>query len=289
MAVLKLINNSEEQNEKNLCFVNASLQLLHSIEDFRDFFKSKAYRTDLSRKLPISDEVSRIFRMAEDFRTSAGEIRRLVGQYHRRVDICNGSQQDMEEFTRLLSDCLEKELESVDASMIMNKFKGREMNLRLFLNTTDGKCQMGHLPRSEPEMFNTIKLTVPETDTLLSLNNLIHEHYSVSSQSIMMKCSDCCKHLSNCPQTKMCKLREAAEKKCLLSAPKFLYIQLMRFTNTNEKIKSIVLPENVLVLPNEDKYKLVSIGNHMGSLLTNGHYTALVKCGSTWVMMNDDD
>ena len=89
MVVLKLINNSGHSEEKNLCFVNASLQLLYSIPDVRNFFKDRAYRTDTPLRFPISDELSRIFRTAGQFRTSAAEIRRLTAQYHRRPDICN--------------------------------------------------------------------------------------------------------------------------------------------------------------------------------------------------------
>ena len=291
MAVLKLVNNSGFREEKNLCFVNTSLQLLYSIQEVRDFFKDKVYKTDLAKRLPVSDEISRIFKTEGKCRTSAAELRRIIGQYHRREDICNGSQQDMQEFTTLLLDCIKQELKTVNEnnSKFLNKFTGRELNRKLFLNTRDGACQNGHQFRSEPESFRTIKLPVPDTNSELSLNNMIHNYYSVKSETIMMKCSACCQHPNNCPRTKMCKLREAAEKKCLLSAPTFLYIQLLRFSDIHSKIKTKVIPENVLVLPNEDKYKLVSIGNHLGSLPTNGHYQALVKYGPTsWLVANDD-
>ena len=88
MTVLKLINNSEFREEKNLCFVNTSLQLLYSIKDVRDFFKDKVYKTNLAERLPVSDEISRIFKTEGKCRTSAAELRRLIGQYHRREDIC---------------------------------------------------------------------------------------------------------------------------------------------------------------------------------------------------------
>ena len=292
MTVLKLINNSEFREEKNLCFVNTSLQLLYSIKDVRDFFKDKVYQTDLAERLPVSDEISRIFKTEGKCRTSAAELRRLIGQYHRREDICNGSQQDMQEFTTLLLDCIEQELKSVNEhkSKFINKFTGTELNRKVFKNTRDGACQKGHKFRSEPEIFRTIKLSVPDTDSELSLNNMIHNHYCMKSESIMMKCSACCQHPSNCPQTNMCELKEAAEEKCLLSAPTFLYIQLLRFFDIHRKIKTKVVPENVLVLPNADKYKLVSIGNHLGTLPTNGHYQALVKSGATsWLLANDDN
>ena len=116
MAVLKLVNNTGEQNERNLCFVNSSLQLLYSIPDIKDFFGSKNYRENDTGKLPVADEMSRIFRTKGEFPVSAAELRRLIGQYHKRSDIYDGSQQDMEEFTRLLLECIEKELENCKES-----------------------------------------------------------------------------------------------------------------------------------------------------------------------------
>ena len=196
----------------------------------------------------------------------------------------------MEEFTRLLIECIEKEFDKVSVmlEMFMQKFIGQEMNMKLFLNTRDGACNMGHVPRSEPEIFRTIRLTLPNTEKDVSMSHLIHQHYSVSPENIMMKCSECCQHHRICPQTGKCRLREAVEKRALLVSPKFLYIQLLRFSGHISKIQSKVIPENVLVLPNGDKYQLVSIGNHLGSQTTNGHYQALIKSGSTWVLANDD-
>ena len=90
MAVLKLINNSGNREEKNLCFVNTSLQLLYSIKEIRDLYKNKVYRENPAQKFPVSDELSRIFRTAGECKTSAAELRRLTGKYHRRGNICNG-------------------------------------------------------------------------------------------------------------------------------------------------------------------------------------------------------
>ena len=73
--------------------------------------------------------------------------------HHRRDDICNGTQQDMEEFHRLLLEVLEKELSQVGfaAARFINKYYGREGNMKKFLNTMDGKCSEGHMARTEEE------------------------------------------------------------------------------------------------------------------------------------------
>ena len=78
-------------------------------------------------------------------------------------------------------------------------------------------------------------------------------------------------------------------QKCLVSTPAYLYVQLLRFENyQNSKIETKVVPENVLVLPNEDKYRLVSIANHLGTVIGSGHYQALIKFGTKWIKCDDD-
>ena len=43
-----------------------------------------------------------------------------------------------------------------------------------------------------------------------------------------------------------------------------------------------------MVLPNSEKYKLISIANHLGSQIKYGHYQALIKIGSKWTICDDD-
>ena len=113
MAPLKLVNNTGFESEKNLCFVNTELQLLYSIPDVKDFFALKKYRENCSEKLPLCDELSRIFCTAGRFNTTAAELRRMVGNLYGRDDICNGVQQDLEEFHTLLLGSIDAELEGL--------------------------------------------------------------------------------------------------------------------------------------------------------------------------------
>ena len=266
MAALKLVNNTGLRSERNLCYVNTELQLLFSIPDVKDFFASKKYRENYPEKLPICDELSRILKTQGQFQTTAAELRRLVGSLYNREDICDGEQQDLEEFHTLLLSGMENELVKVGAKQarFMSKFRGREENKKTFLYTKDGHCIHGHLPRTEQEDFQVIKLDVPSTNRLISLNNLVSNHFAENPNTFSMKCSDCCNHTSNCPRTGKCKMREATSQKHIISAPNLLYIQLLRFEDyQNPKIETKITPENVLILPNQDKYKLVSIGNHL--------------------------
>ena len=82
---------------------------------------------------------------------------------------------------------------------------------------------------------------------------------------------------------------EATSKKCLVSTPQYLYIQLLRFSShISFKVETKIFPENLLVLPNGDEYKLLSIANHIGTQICNGHYQAMVKIGSSWMMCDDE-
>ena len=290
MAPLKLVNNTGFESEKNLCFVNTELQLLYSTPDVKDFFALKKYKENCSEKLPLCDELSRIFCTAGRFNTTAADLRRTVGNLYGREDICNGVQQDLEEFHTLLLGSIDDELGRLGGvpSRLLNRFTGREQTRRIFLNTPDGCCNMGHISRTEEENFRVMKIDVPYTNRVISLNNIVSNHFSESTKSFLMKCSDCCEHTSNCPQTGKCKLREASSQKFLISTPTLLYIQLLRFDDfQGPKIESKVTPENILVLPNKDKFKLVSIGNHLGPFINNGHYQALIKMGTNWMKADD--
>ena len=81
MAPLKLVNNTGLESEANLCFVNSALQLLNSIPEFKQFFADKEYRQHFPEKLPISDELSRIFITDGKFPTSTAQLRLLVGTF----------------------------------------------------------------------------------------------------------------------------------------------------------------------------------------------------------------
>ena len=163
MAGLRLINNPGLDTEKNLCFVNAALQLLYSLPEVRDFFVHQEYKTNQQEDadLTICNEVSRIFKSAGHFVASAATLRLLVGHGSGRTDISNGTQQDIVDFLRLLLQQIEIELSELDGphALFINKFWGREHIVKKFANTTGGKCsECGNLPRQENEDFNILKL-----------------------------------------------------------------------------------------------------------------------------------
>ena len=76
----------------------------------------------------------------------------------------------------------------------------------------------------------------------------------------------------------LCKQKDAVTQKQLFKTPDFLFIHLLRFSNfSNWKTQTLVVPEEILTLSNGDTYKLVSIADHIGDLIRNGHYVSNVK------------
>ena len=76
MLPLILSNNKTRlRKDQNLCFVNATLQVLYSIEDVREIFTADD-PTAFPPSWPLSKELSRIFHSAGTQEISASELRR---------------------------------------------------------------------------------------------------------------------------------------------------------------------------------------------------------------------
>ena len=76
MLPLILSNNKTRlRKDQNLCFVNATLQVLYSIEDVREIFTADD-PSAFPPSWPLSRELSRIFHSAGTKEISASELRR---------------------------------------------------------------------------------------------------------------------------------------------------------------------------------------------------------------------
>ena len=125
---MKLVNNTGQESERNLCFVNTALQLLHSIPRVRRFFKMREYRlpSEQKRQMKICDEVSRLFNANENFTLSAAELRLLVAMRSGRLYLKDGSQQDTVEFLVTLLTEVEHEISANnwEAKTVVQEFWG---------------------------------------------------------------------------------------------------------------------------------------------------------------------
>ena len=129
---MKLVNNTTLASERNICFVNTALQLLHCVPRMKTFFEMREYRlpVEQKRQMKICDEIARLFNTDGNFISTAAELRRLVAIKSGRNYLCDGSQQDAIEFLVTLLQEVEYEI-SVDnweAKTVLQEFWGIEKN-----------------------------------------------------------------------------------------------------------------------------------------------------------------
>ena len=96
MSFFKLCNNTGVREETNICFLNAALQALNSLDYCREFFVNRDYDPGANR-FPICDEINKLFKFSgSQFVASAGTLRSLIGRQdggsYRYYN--DGSQQD---------------------------------------------------------------------------------------------------------------------------------------------------------------------------------------------------
>ena len=288
--VPKFLNNRDESS-KNLCYVNATLQLIFCNKDLKDYFEHLNLKKNDRKNMPICFEIAELIPNIGKLVQCAANIRSMVSISSKRPDLCDGSQQDVMEFHNILMTVIRKEMEKGNDNsglILMDKFIGKTKFERKFAGE-NGKCKYGHIPVPTEDSIGEIILKLPDTIEELSLTKMIWENYTADEEKIIMKCNECCPHKSLCPQTGKCQPVEAYCRKTLITAPKYLYIHLLRFPNhLSKRMKNKVNPEPYLVLPNGQKFKLIAIVNHTGETIMSGHYQAVVKHGSDWIMCNDD-
>ena len=238
MAPIRLRNNTS-YTEKNLCFVNSSLQLLNSIEEFREIFTSGSYQQYAIGNTPIWNEMSRLFKFSGSSSASASALRILVASKSEQPSLCDGSQQDIVEFIEILLRELEKELSPVMG--LLSKFWGKEVHKKRFLEAKDGSChKCGQYPMSSEQSFCSMKLYVKEGQRRISLQNLVMQNQLDQKHCLEMRCSYCNDGI-----------KVAANEIEVIEYPDNLLITLMKFPRFNEKkLGTIVEPDSLLTLSN---------------------------------------
>ena len=118
--------------------------------------------------------------------------------------------------------------------------------------------------------------------------SLVGRYYAENTERVDMKCSNCCPHPSNCPLIGICRQRPAVSQTVMTRSPKYLIVQLHRFTGHNRpKIQTIVAPEDRLTLPNYQKYDLLSSLDHLRNSCHSGHYVSNINTDGYWILCND--
>ena len=101
---LRLVNNTGNDGEGNLCFVNAPMQAFFHLEVTRTYFLGHSFSTD---KTPISGEIKRLLSCPQRSVQSLKELRRMVGKSEGKH--YTDSQEDSHEFLTFLLNSLRRE------------------------------------------------------------------------------------------------------------------------------------------------------------------------------------
>ena len=145
------LSNFGSPLESNICFINATLQLLYSVAIFRNLVKKKGYKAQQNSVTPVLDEVSRIFNY-EGPVTSAGPLRQLLGAKEGLGYLMRGEQEDASQF---LSDLLEQIFKEVRSDIKLEEFMKMSVIHQPCFNTPDGVCShCGYTPQPREDSTN---------------------------------------------------------------------------------------------------------------------------------------
>ena len=116
--------------------------------------------------------------------------------------------------------------------------------------------------------------------TGVTLSALVQAHLSESTDTVDMRCQNCCdnlKHKGKCPEVGLCKNRETVEMCKVTEFPTYLFIQLVRNVGNEPKVTTFVKVEQELVLSDNQVYDVIATLDHIGSSPYCGHYVTFLK------------
>ena len=281
MTSLKLSNRLFNGKFENLCYVNSTLNLLHSNKEFASFFSDKKY-LQLDQDpvdFPISSELTKLFNPHDNGVKSARELRRLIAVQSDQPQFATSDQQDVTEFLRTFCDVLVAEFmrnNCESGNSLIGKFTGTE---KLKFQFTD-ECSICHYqPTDKIEQLDILSVDILSSKSGSNLSEIIHHHYGKSDER-ELKCL--------CPDSDNKQVKVVTS---MVQGPENLIIELRRYrmvAGNQYKAKQIVNIDQVMTLPDGDQYSLESVVNHQGDTIQSGHYVAFVKSGKFWYLVNDD-
>jgi ubiquitin C-terminal hydrolase len=260
-------------NPSLFCYMNASLQLLLSIEPFRDFFYTQHYREVANnRKKPVSEALADV--VFAIFNAEAGYVQptRLWSLYQRRFP--HHKMHDAQEFLHFLLDSLDTELGlktvkpgHAKSDLISSVFTGVLRSRILCL-----KCE-----RTSDVYEQFLELSLPLAKSVKAALKLFY------AKETLTEAYDCEK----------CRRRtDMAKEMSVDTWPTFLILSVKRFKQFPKPQKSSVFIKfrKRLSFPSavEDVgYSLYSVIEHQGKDLESGHYVAYCRRGHTWFLFDD--
>ena len=289
-------NNLRLSNTNNDCFVNSVLQLL-SASDYATFLRTDAANILVGtppQSYTMTKLLSSLYSTEIREHISTATIRSHVALMSGKSYLDQGTQQDSEEFLCALEETLSEELTAVqEFRHLRSNHWGEKQTRRLFRdNSKDGSCSTcGLYPSITEEPFFILQLNIPHCASSISLASVIQSHFSESPNVDKIRCPHCCPHDGEgqrCTHQGICRGKEAAELCLLKKAPTFLFLQLLRFDGTVNKVLTHVKFDSELVLPNTFVYEPVAVLNHSGLTSSAGHYVTYRKLDNGQWMLFDD-
>ena len=204
-----LLQNDIRGPDKNLCFVNSTLQILRVVPEFRQRLFGNHFQVLLKNILE---------KEGTGYSVSASPVRRLLGKSI--LQYASNAQQDAAEFLQHL-------FVEVDVScrkLFELKFR---KDSKFFHGTALGPCPFcQRFPNSKIDKLDIVVLSnVVETQRRVSLSCLLDDYFVAPSlETEGQRCSHCCPHgdSSNHKEDKRCKKRPYQVSKVITHYPPYL-------------------------------------------------------------------
>ena len=281
---MRLCNNTGDRGESNICFLNASLQALNSLDSFREFFVNRDFDPG-EKKFPICDEIARLFRANPESIRSAKELRRLIGEEPGCSVYNDGSQQDASGFLMVLLDLISKGIKKVTGlnSSYMESLNSKQKISHKFISTEDGSCPNCGVPIPvKEELISILPLSTGNNQDVKKICDLLQENY-VDSPPFRRRCEECQGRNIDEMQKHF-----ARTTKLISHLSETLIIQVAKFDPQMQQLSRNLWPEGLLETSDGGVYDLISIINHDGSNLDSGHfYTYIEQNDESWREFND--
>lgn len=323
MSNLKGLKKCGLVNLGNTCYLNTTLQCLTNCDDLTEYFTSELFLEDLSRNKNQSLVTFEYGKLVKELvNNDKGSLKpapfvSTFTKYNMTSDACVkfmfGRQHDMHEFLVYLMDILHTSLEEE----VEVKINGTPKNDYDVLKLASVKSWASFIEKQYSKMIEIffgqyiVETYNNDTGDFISrkfdaFNNISLELLDVSSKFVSKSLNDSLKYHSKEEILDEDNKYYDEDKKEYVNAkriasfwklPKYLIINLKRFKNNSRKIDTVIdfpidnldmgkfCPKN----PREKtKYKLISIGNHVGSSSRGGHYYAVNRnSDGKWMVHND--